>query len=103
LPVFVDVNARGRARAWSRHGTSRTVRLGELLASFDAVPAGTVFGGELITTSEIEHISPLAHRHIHLYGHYPFDFTARPDGHRPLRNPATRASPDRESETLNRV
>jgi hypothetical protein len=29
--------------------------------------------GELITTSEIEHISPLAHQHIHLYGHYPFD------------------------------
>ena len=27
--------------------------------------------GELITTSEIEHISPLAHQHIHLYGHYP--------------------------------
>jgi TnpA family transposase len=26
-------------------------------------------GGELITTSEIEHISPLAHQHIHLYGH----------------------------------
>jgi hypothetical protein len=28
--------------------------------------------GELITASEIEHISPLAHQHIHLYGHYPF-------------------------------
>jgi len=23
--------------------------------------------GELITTSEIEHLSPLAHQHIHLY------------------------------------
>ncbi len=44
--------------------------------------------GELITTSEIEHISPLAHQHIHLYGHYPFDLTSRPDGHRPLRTPA---------------
>jgi hypothetical protein len=44
--------------------------------------------GELITTSEIEHISPLAHQHIHLYGHYPFDLASRPDGHRPLRAPA---------------
>lgn len=44
--------------------------------------------GELITTSEIEHISPLAHQHIHLYGHYPFDLAGRPDGHRPLRTPA---------------
>ena len=34
--------------------------------------------GELITTSEIEHISPLAHQHIHLYGHYPFDLASRP-------------------------
>lgn len=39
--------------------------------------------GELITTSELEHISPLAHQHIHLYGHYPFDLATRPDGHRP--------------------
>jgi hypothetical protein len=36
----------------------------------------------VITTSEIEHISPLAHQHIHLYGHYPFDLATRPDGHR---------------------
>jgi TnpA family transposase len=41
--------------------------------------------GELITTTEIEHISPLAHQHIHLYGHYPFDLATRPEGHRPLR------------------
>jgi TnpA family transposase len=58
--------------------------------------------GELITTSEIEHISPLARQHIHLYGHYPFDLAARPDGHRPLRTPTPGAltSP---SATLNRV
>ena len=42
-------------------------------------------GGELITTSEIEHISPLAYQHIHLYGHYPFDLASRPTGYRPLR------------------
>jgi hypothetical protein len=41
--------------------------------------------GELITTSEIEHISPLPHQHVHLYGHYPFDLAGRPDGHRQLR------------------
>jgi len=49
--------------------------------------------GELITTGEIEHISPLAHQHIHLYGHYPFNQATRPDGHRPLRTPAPTPSP----------
>ena len=57
--------------------------------------------GELITTSEIEHISPLAHQHIHLYGHYPFDLASRPAGHRLLRAPAPPATPT--PETLNRV
>ena len=57
--------------------------------------------GELITTSEIEHISPLAHQHIHLYGHYPFDLATRPDGHRLLRAPPTPPSP--APKTLNRV
>jgi len=57
--------------------------------------------GELITTSEIEHISPLAHQHIHLYGHYPFDLETRPAGHRPLR--AAPAPPAPTAETLNRV
>ena len=57
--------------------------------------------GELITTSEIEHISPLAHQHIHLYGHYPFDLANRPDGHRPLRTPAAPSA--RAPTTPNRV
>jgi len=57
--------------------------------------------GELITTSEIEHISPLAHQHIHFYGHYPFDLATRPDGHRPLRAPPAPPSP--APKTLNRV
>jgi len=57
--------------------------------------------GEVITTSEIEHISPLARQHIHLHGHYPFNLAARPDGHRPLRattniaREATPAKPNR--------
>ncbi len=58
-------------------------------------------GGELITTSEIEHISPLAHQHIHLYGHYPFDLTTRPDGYRPLKAPEAPFAP--APKTLNRV
>jgi TnpA family transposase len=57
--------------------------------------------GELITTSEIEHISPLAHQHIHIYGHCPFDLTGRPAGHRPLRTPA--AVSDATPQTPNRV
>jgi hypothetical protein len=56
--------------------------------------------GELITTSETERISPLAHQHIHLYGHYPFDLATRADGHRPLRA-AVPAAP--APKTLNRV
>ena len=58
-------------------------------------------GGELITTSETERISPLAHQHIHLYGHYPFDLVTRPAGHRPLRTPAATAAP--APKTPNRV
>jgi TnpA family transposase len=45
--------------------------------------------GDLITTSEIEGISPLPHQHIHAYGHYPFDLASRPRGYRPLRTVAT--------------
>jgi hypothetical protein len=57
--------------------------------------------GELITTSEIGRISPLAHQHIHLYGHYPFDLATRPAGHRPLRAPPAATTP--AEKTLNRV
>ncbi len=58
-------------------------------------------GGELITTSEIEHISPLARQHLHIYGQYPFDLATRPDGHRPLNSPETLPAP--APKTLNRV
>ncbi len=58
--------------------------------------------GGLITTCEIERISPLAHQHIHLYGHYPFDLTTRPAGHRPLRVSAA-APPAPAPKTPNRV
>jgi TnpA family transposase len=58
--------------------------------------------GELITTSEIEHISPLSRKHIHLHGHYPFDLAARPNGHRPLRTPRGE-TPRTEARTPNRV
>lgn len=54
--------------------------------------------GQLITTSEIERISPLPHQHIHLYGHYPFDLAGRLSGHRPLRG-----LPAEAPKTLNRV
>lgn len=38
--------------AWSRHGTSLTASLGELLAPIAAVGAGWVFDGELIALSD---------------------------------------------------
>ena len=58
--------------------------------------------GELITTSEIQHISPLARQHIHLRGHYPFNLATRPERHRPLRT-ATGAATKMAPETPNRV
>ena len=45
----------------------------------------------MIATSEIERISPLPHQHIHTYGHYGFDLTARPTGYRTLRTLTTMA------------
>ena len=57
--------------------------------------------GQLITTSELEQISPLPHQHINAYGHHSFNLAGRPDGHRPLRAPAT--SPVLTPQTPNRV
>jgi TnpA family transposase len=57
--------------------------------------------GQLITTSEIERISPLPHQHIHAYGRYPFNLSSRPTGYRPLRA-ASRPAADAIS-TPNRV
>jgi DNA ligase 1 len=48
LLIAIDV----RVRAWSRHGTSLTARLAELLAPFAEVPAGSVFDGELVAIAE---------------------------------------------------
>jgi len=61
------------------------------------------FKGEnaLITSSEIERISPLSYQHIHAYGHYAFNRASRPSSYRPLR-PAQEA-PEPAAETLNRV
>ena len=39
-------------RAWSRHATSLTTRLGDLLDPFVDVAPGTVFDGELIALTE---------------------------------------------------
>ncbi|MGO9960641.1 MAG: hypothetical protein ACLP50_32480 [Solirubrobacteraceae bacterium] len=47
--LLVAVDSAGRVRAWSRHGTSLTARLGDLLEGFIAVPAASVFDGELVS------------------------------------------------------
>lgn len=50
--LLVDVGAHGRVRAWSRHGTSLTPRLGSLLALFETVVPGTTFDGELVAIGQ---------------------------------------------------
>ena len=46
--LLVETRADGRVCAWSRHGTSLTEQLRELLEPFSALDAGWVFDGELI-------------------------------------------------------
>jgi ATP-dependent DNA ligase len=50
--LLVEVNRDGRTRAWSRHGTDLTGRLGSLLDPFTDVPPGTTFDGELVAVTE---------------------------------------------------
>ncbi len=50
--LFIETTARGRVCAWSRHGTSLTERVGELLAPVAALGGGWVFDGELIALTE---------------------------------------------------
>lgn len=50
--LLVDVDVDGRVRAWSRHGTSLTDRVGSLVEAFSPAPAGSVFDGELVVLSE---------------------------------------------------
>jgi Tn3 transposase DDE domain len=57
--------------------------------------------GQLITTSEIEQISPLPYQHINAYGHHAFNLASRPTDYRPLRAPQQVVPP--AAKTLNRV
>jgi bifunctional non-homologous end joining protein LigD len=50
--LLVETKAAGRVCAWSRHGTSLTADLGELLAPLAELGAGWVFDGELIALSD---------------------------------------------------
>jgi bifunctional non-homologous end joining protein LigD len=50
--VLLETRAAGRVCAWSRHGTSLTEPLGELLAPLAALGAGWVFDGELIALGD---------------------------------------------------
>jgi ATP-dependent DNA ligase len=52
--LLVETKAAGRVCAWSRHGTSLTANLGELLAPIAALGAGWVFDGELIALDDRE-------------------------------------------------
>ena len=50
--LLFHVGDGGEVRAWSRHGTDLTARLGSLLAPFRDVAPGTTFDGELVAVSE---------------------------------------------------
>ena len=50
--LLIEVGADSRVRAWSRHGTSLTGRLGGVIDAFADTPAGSVFDGELVAVSE---------------------------------------------------
>ena len=50
--LLIDVDDDRRVRAWSRHGTSLTARLGGLTDAFAEAPRGSVFDGELIVVSD---------------------------------------------------
>lgn len=50
--LLIEVGADRRVRAWSRHGTSLTGRLGGLIAAFADTPASSVFDGELVAIAE---------------------------------------------------
>ena len=50
--LLLHVGNGGEVRAWSRHGTDLTARLGSLLAHFTDVAPGTTFDGELVAVSE---------------------------------------------------
>ncbi len=52
--LLIEVGADRRMRAWSRHGTSLTGRLGGLMEAFAETPAGSLFDGELVAVSERE-------------------------------------------------
>jgi bifunctional non-homologous end joining protein LigD len=50
--LLIEVGVRGRIRAWSRHGTNLTTRLGDLLDPFIDVAPGSVFDGELVALTQ---------------------------------------------------
>jgi ATP-dependent DNA ligase len=50
--LLVAVDRLGRVRAWSRHGTSLTAGLGDLLQGFTTAPAASVFDAELVSLAQ---------------------------------------------------
>jgi bifunctional non-homologous end joining protein LigD len=50
--LLVEIDREGDTRAWSRHGTDLTARLGSLFAPLTDVARGTTFDGELVAVSE---------------------------------------------------
>jgi ATP-dependent DNA ligase len=50
--LLIDVDDDRRVRAWSRHGTSLTARLGGVGDALAEAPPGSVFDGELVVVSE---------------------------------------------------
>ena len=49
--LLIEVAQRSRPQAWSRHGTSLTSRLADLLEPFAELPGSSVFDGELVVVA----------------------------------------------------
>lgn len=51
--LLVEVTRSGVVRAWSRHGTSLTDRVPDIVEAFGDAAPGTVVDGELVATAEV--------------------------------------------------
>jgi len=59
--------------------------------------------GQLITTTDLERLSPIQHAHIRPYGRYQFNTITEPSQLRPLRQPPAARRANEQTISANRV